>query len=289
MKIIIPKIVDFKQIMHKQFFKIAIVCFLYLALSCESYSQVTYDPYCYTNATSFKIDKITISDYYTIVNISACSTSSNTFWVNSGMYIRRADDYYSTKYYIREFIDYSLDTKYTLTPYNTYHFTWKFDKLPVGLTSIDILEPPSSDGTPWYWKGLNINNPNTSKISIFFQNEGLKLLAYMAHPSNTFDYGTCSVYEDHVYAKIYYKGYTAEFNIKREYGMFTNISVISDDDFLSPFTVIEVLKNVTWDYINKYSDNEKRSRFEKIVNKQISEMNGSNMTCLILSLRGFEY
>lgn len=133
------------------------------------------------------------------------------------------------------------------------------------------------------------NNSSSSTISDFLKNKGVEVLAGLAHPSNTYKSGSYNVYSDKVCVKIYYDGYTTELDIKRDGNFFTGINVISDDDFITPFAGIELLKDIALDIVKDNSDEQNKSAFQKKINKKISEMNGKDLACLILSLNWLDY
>lgn len=262
------------------------------------YSQDTNNPYCYSNASALTIEKISITDYNTVVDLKFYTTDENyNFWISSGMYIQKYGEPYSSKYYIKEFVGCELDTKYKNKAYTTYHFTWKFEKIPKGLTNINILEPEASNATAWYWENITINNPNQYKsysyssnsLSDFFYEKGLALIASLAHPTNTYKSGSFQIYSDYVWVTIYYDGYTMELKIAKNGNLFTRIETISDDDFLSPFTVIGLTKNIIYNLIRNDKDTEQKNVFQRYLNKTISDMDGEDLACLALTLNLNQY
>lgn len=256
----------------------------------SSYSQETNNPSCYSNASVLTIEKITVTDYSTIVNLKFYTTNENySFYISSGMYIQEYGNSYSTKYYIKEFVGNELDKIYTNNAYQTYNFTWIFEKVPAGLSNINIIEPLAPNYVGWYWKNIVINNPLSSSMSNFFKNSGVATIAELAHPTNTYKSGYYNVYSNKIWVKIYYDGYTTELEITRDGNFFTNIYVISDDDFITPFTGIELIKDVALDIIKDNSDENNKSAFQKKINKTISEMNGKELACLILTLNWLDY
>lgn len=131
-----------------------------------SFSQETDNPSCNSNASSFTIEKITVTDNNTTVDLKFYSTNQDyTFWVSSGMYIQEYNNTNSKKYYIKEFAGNELDKKYKNLANTSYHFTWIFESIPKGLTNISIMEPETPGSTAWYWKNIIINNPSSASMT----------------------------------------------------------------------------------------------------------------------------
>jgi len=263
---------------------------LNISVLCSSYSQVTNNPYYNSNASVLTIEKITITNNSVIVNLELYTTDDNySFWVNSGMYIQKYGDIYSDKYYIKEFVNNELDKTYTCNGYTTYHFTWVFEKIPKGLTNISIIEPESSNGTAWYWENISINNPASSSMSDFFKYKGVKMLAELVHPLNTYKSGEFKIYSDYVWVNIYYETYSTELKIDRIGDFFTNISVISDSNWLAPFAEIEFLQEIVLKETKDNSENKNLDEFERLIKKAVSKMDGKDYACLILTLAWLDY
>lgn len=123
----------------------------------------------------------------------------------------------------------------------------------------------------------------------FIRNEGGKLLAELAHPTNTFESGNFSVSASTITVNVYYEGgYYTSFEITRQGGFFTNIRIVADnDEWVSPFFMISVLKDLAIDLFQ--SDPETVSKIEQQIGKELSDMDGEELACLILTAAWFGY
>ncbi len=127
------------------------------------HSQTTYNPSCYSNASALTVEKITVNSSNTTVNMKFYTESNNyEFWIDQSMYIQEYGNPNSRKYYIKEFVGNELNKKYLNDSKTPYYFTWIFEKTPQWLTNISIIEPPTQEGTPWYWKNIKLNNKSSS-------------------------------------------------------------------------------------------------------------------------------
>lgn len=133
------------------------------------------------------------------------------------------------------------------------------------------------------------HNVYSQTMYSFFSNEGNKLLATLAHPTNTFKYAKYRVENNSVWVDIYYEDFNTELRIKRTGDFFTKIEVIYDNDWVSPFTAIGQIKDVVLKFSEDNSDTQTKNEFERKINKVISEMNGKELTCLILTLAWIDY
>jgi len=88
----------------------------------------------------------------------------------------------------------------------------------------------------------------------FFKYKGVEMLAGLAHPTDTYQKGESKVSDNKVWVKIYYDGFTTELQLTRVDNFFTDITIISDDDFISPFAGVELIKNIALDIIKDDSD-----------------------------------
>lgn len=264
---------------------------IFFISSCISlYSQVTYNPSCNSNASALTIEKIIVTDYKTTVYLKFYSTSEQTFWINSGTYIQKYGEPYSTKYYIKKFVGNELNKRYTNKVYTTYDFTWEFENIPKGITNISIHEPEVSGATSWYWKNITLNNPASSSMADFFKYEGVEILAGLAHPANTFKYAKHRVESNYVWVDIYYNDdLNTELKIERNGNFFTKIVVVYDNDFPAPFFLTGFIKDMVWELIEDNSDTQTKNDFERKINKTISEMNGKDLACLKLTFNWLDY
>ena len=263
-------------------------------------AQVTYSPYSNSNVGEITIKKISITDYYTIVDFKLYTTKKDySFFFHRNMYIQKSNDIYGEKYYVRAFDNNTLHKKYTADPYTTYDLQLKFDKIPKGMTSINIIEPYTEGYNAWYWKNISINNPgyayssysSNSSLSNFFKYQGVATLAGLAHPSNTYEYGTYVVNSDHAIVEIFYADnlYT-KLKIDITNGMFTGIEVMRDNDFPAPFFLISLLKEFADEAMkNSENKNETKSRLEEELGKLYYDFNGVDISLFVLNLEWMDY
>ena len=123
-------------------------------------------------------------------------------------------------------------------------------------------------------------------IERYFYSQGVRTLAQLAHPTNTYKSGTYRVENNSVFITINYEdGYYTQLKVKREKPFFSNIDVLEDNDFVNPFTAVEFLKNLLLEATKDDSEKEKsKSDFEKRFDKKLENMNGIEVACLWLSL-----
>lgn len=132
-------------------------------------------------------------------------------------------------------------------------------------------------------------NAHSQTMESFVYNEGIELLAKLAHPTNTFKSAKYRVESNSIWVDIYYEGYNTELRINRSGDFFTGVEVIYDNDFVNPFSAVGLLKDLVVDYINDNSDVKTKNDFERLINKAISNMNGQDVACLIFTLAWFDY
>lgn len=131
---------------------------------------------------------------------------------------------------------------------------------------------------------------NTSKnititsLESFFKNQGVQLLASLAHPTNKYERGEFSISDNQILVNIYYKNYTTKLHIKKTLGLFTSIEVVSDDDYIKPFTAVEATKNIILRLLKSEKSKKRKTEFEKQTNKLFKDMDGCDLACLALTL-----
>ncbi len=124
-------------------------------------------------------------------------------------------------------------------------------------------------------------------MSDYFKYKGIKSLALLAHPTNTFKTGRFEIYSDKVWVKIIYEDYKTVLEIERENNFFTDIRVLNDNDWVTPFAGIEIIKNIAYEALE--DEDEDKSKIEKRIGKAFSDMTGIEMACLILTLEWWNY
>jgi hypothetical protein len=87
-------------------------------------------------------------------------------------------------------------------------------------------------------------------LSSFFYQEGNALMATLAHPTNTYRYAKYEVRNNEVWVDIYYEGYNTELKIKRS------------GNFFNPFSAINILKEMVWDFIRDSSDQRRKDEWK---------------------------
>ncbi len=274
-------------------------------------AQVTYSPYTYSNVDEFTVKKISIDNYYTTVELQLYTTRSDyEFFFHQNMYIQKSNDIYSKKYYVRSFVNNELHTKYKADPYTTYNFTLKFQKIPAGMTKINIIEPYTEGYTAWYWKNISINNSSptyyssynsntsnqksyksSSSMGNFFKYVGVSTLAGFAHPSNTYQSGYYNVYNNYVDVEINYNdGLYTKLRVYKKNGFFTDIKVMADNDFPPPFFFASVLKEIADEAIQYSEDeDETKNRLEEELGKAFYEFDGVDIALFLLNLKWLDY
>jgi hypothetical protein len=120
----------------------------------------------------------------------------------------------------------------------------------------------------------------------YFREKGVTTIAEMAHPTNTFERASYLVGETDIY---YEGGYHTEVEVVRQGHCFTGINLLSDNDWVSPFLMVSSIKNLALSLIKDDSDQQTMSAFEAKIDKTLQEMNGMDITCLVLTLGWLEY
>ncbi|GEM_PF-6492586 len=271
-------------------------------LAITATAQTTYAPTSISNEDEWRIDKIAITNDYTIVYFSVYTTNTDyTFFFHRDIYIQQAGNAYGKKYYAREFVNHELHRKYRLDPYERYHFQLKFDKLPPGLVNISIIEPKVEGYNPWYWKYINISNParrppprtSTSPIERFFKHDGVATLAQFAHPSDTYLNGSYTIYADQVVVEINYaEGFYTKLSIKRSNGFFTGIRVLKDENTWPAFWAVTLIKELVEAAMEESEQEEKeeaKSLMERELAKAFDEFDGEDLALFALNLEWMEY
>lgn len=113
----------------------------------------------------------------------------------------------------------------------------------------------------------------------------MESLARLAHPTNNFQTGSYKIYDNFVLVDIKYVNYTTRLKINKTGNFLTNIQVIEDNDIVSPLLAIELIKEI---YINTVREERIGEniilRLEDVFNKAVSDLSGSELACVILTL-----
>lgn len=119
----------------------------------------------------------------------------------------------------------------------------------------------------------------------YFTNEGVKTLAKLAHPTNNFQGGRYTIYNNYILVEINYQNYKTRLRINRAGNIFTEIDVLEDNDIVSPFLAIQLIKDIFIKEVQeKTVEEDIVSSLEVIFNKAVQDMSGIELTCIILTL-----
>lgn len=174
--------------------------------------------------------------------------------------------------------------------------TLLFASCPINILSPISIEDikfkiPSKEVLKTNFLNRNLNKNTESSETIekptlesFLKNQGVQLLATLAHPTNTYKRGEFSISESEILVNIYYEHYTTKLSIKKTLGFFTSIEVLDDDDYIKPFTAVEAIKNIIIRLLKSEKGKKKKTEFEKQTNKLFKDMSGSDLACLALTL-----
>lgn len=257
-------------------------------------AQITYNPIYSTNVKELTIKKISIENSYTLVDFELYTTRDDfTFFFPSKMFIRAYMDITAPLYYVKEFVGNELDRSYTPKPNTTYQLQLKFGKIAEGIEIISINEPNIPGHIAWEWTKIAINNPKpiASQEENFFKYVGVKTLATLAHPTNTFISGEYSISPGYVVVKINYEGgIFTKLRIDKRNGIYSKLTILEDSDFFSPFLAITLIKSIVDNEMkNSDSANETKSLLERELGKLYYQFNGEDVSLFLLNMYRFNY
>lgn len=137
---------------------------------------------------------------------------------------------------------------------------------------------------------LLVSTSFSQNMDSFFKHEAVKTLANLAHPTNNYKGGEYNVYTNYVLINIFYKNYTTKLKVYRKGNYFNKIITISDNDFIPPFSGIEIIKNFLIEGTENTEERRKLMNiFEKRFDKAILDMTGKEIACIILTINWFNY
>jgi len=170
-----------------------------------------------------KIISISVEDYKTVVEFKYSPKTDLTMYINSQAYIKEYGKLYGPKYMIKRFVGKELDKIYSAEGGETYTLILEFQKIPAGITNIEVREPDDENGWEgWYWKNIKIKNPSSSNYSYTpTNNYSHKMLNEGYFGSGTLNSGEKTYWKYYVPA-----GTMAVFTLK-------NTSYVSDFDIYS--------------------------------------------------------
>ena len=147
--------------MNKQFVLTIFIFFCVQLVFGQSNQLITTTtkPYVETYTKSTEINTIYIYEQYTVVSVKFISWVNDTrIRITSESTIKDHYNNYNS-FKILLFKDNELDKQYNLGKKGTeYNFTLIFERIPPGITKVDI-EIPLNNGS-YVWKGVSINNPD---------------------------------------------------------------------------------------------------------------------------------
>ena len=132
-------------------------------------------------------------------------------------------------------------------------------------------------------------NAQNETIGNYFKNKGVVLLANCAHPSNTFEGGTYSVYDQYVIVDIAYtEGIHTELRVDRLGYGFSRVSVLADNDFVHPFSFMKVITDIALaQYKDSDAKNEVVRNLENMLNRELKDWKGTDWALLLINLDYF--
>lgn len=252
---------------------------------CISISAQTINPSCFSNAKGWKVTRVENTSTSTLVYLEFYTYKENyKFFIHPGMYIEQYDKYGSARYYIKSFDDNELNKFYVATPFTTYRFVLRFQRIPDYWTDITIAEPATAGYNAFYWKYISLNKPASERLKAdnFVIYNVVDFCKTFAHPTNTLKKYTYSVDKNSINLTLYYEqGYYTDLQFTLDGKLITNVSVIDDNDFVPPFFLLDLLKS--WIMKND-SNGEYTSRLEREFNKALREMTSTELVCIILTV-----
>lgn len=129
---------------------------------------------------------------------------------------------------------------------------------------------------------------SSQTLDNFFYNDGVKLLAWCAHPMTDFLDGSYTIYDDEVIVNINYKGGTkTRVRLYRSGNLFYNLRVENDTDVFNAFDGIQILKDLIMEYGG--SNDETISRIERQLGQVVRNMSGKILACVIMTYAWLKY
>lgn len=135
-----------------------------------------------------------------------------------------------------------------------------------------------------------------SEMQRFFSSDSnlpYRVICRLAHPTNTFKGGSCSVYGDNVEITIRGEGwfgdiYRLKIRLHQSGNRFDELNVISDEDPISPFMLSEVAKNYANDIYRDYHS-DTIAMIEYVYGQRLRDMNARQMCLAVLTLLFWSY
>lgn len=133
---------------------------------------------------------------------------------------------------------------------------------------------------------------HSERLKNFLTSNG-ELISRLAHPTN--DYIDCYVDSDDNLVISNKCSISDSYQVLKIYlsSDFETFRVVQDDDFMPAFTATEILKDLLTDLIRDYERNSRDSsdenKFIRSVLDKIDEMDGQQLTHVILIIRWLQY
>lgn len=123
----------------------------------------------------------------------------------------------------------------------------------------------------------------------FMERQGGKVIANIAHPTNTYKNCSYELTNSWVVATVYYtEGYSTKVMLYLEDGVFNKLSVLSDSDFFPPFLASEGIKNFLYDSLQSQSPTTIQE-LESAIGKSIRNMDGKDLCCVLFTISFWDY
>lgn len=134
-------------------------------------------------------------------------------------------------------------------------------------------------------------NAQNEAIEKYFKTKGVALLANCAHPSNTIVGGTYAVYDQYVIVDIAYTGgINTELRVDRLGYGFSRVSVLSDNDFVYPFSFMKAITDIA---LTQYKDSDAKNQvvrnLENMLNRELKDWKGTDWALLLVNLDYFSH
>lgn len=138
---------------------------------------------------------------------------------------------------------------------------------------------------------------NAQNLESFFKNYGVKLVAFMAHPTNEYLGGYYTIGTDYVTLEFTTKdswtgsAVKTKINFRRKGVLFYSLDVAYDQDSGIAFLAVSAIKGII-DEVIKEADSENqyaaKSALERYLEKSYYEFDGEDLTLFFLTLAALE-
>jgi outer membrane protein OmpA-like peptidoglycan-associated protein len=136
----------------------------------------------------------------------------------------------------------------------------------------------------WFLLSFILHSVNAQDLEQYFKSKGVERVAWLVHPTNNFQTGNFHIYENFVLVDIKYEDYKTRLKIYKTGRFLTDIQVIEDDDRVPPFLGIALMKDIMNANYEESIGEDIIPTLEDVFNKAISDMSGSELACVILTI-----